>query len=306
VSRHGLPGSRNTLLRRVRSLGLPAGPAPEIIGIDDWAWRKGHRYGTIIVDLERGCPIDLLEDRAAETVATWLQSHPDIKIVARDRAEAYASGIRQGAPEATQVADRFHLLKNLAAALQEVFHGHHREIDQLNHLAHNEPLTQDDESVTGPTECPVTMTQAQQQITHHRAKGVAEYAQAHALRQQGWTMKAISTHMGRHQRTVRKYLEASTFPERPPRRRPPSMLDPYKASLLERWQAGCRSVLELYREMQAQGVCREVQYRGGLCQPLSSASRTDHQTPQVGITRDHRCGRHAADTESSHLVGHAT
>jgi transposase len=97
------------------------------------------------------------------------------------------------------------------------------------------------------------MTQAQQQITHNRAKRVAEYEQAHALRQQGWTMKAISTHLGRHHRTVRKYLEASTFPERPPRRRPPSILDPYKAYLLERWQAGCRSVLELYRDIQAQG-----------------------------------------------------
>jgi hypothetical protein len=102
LSRHGAPVSRNTLLRRVRSASLPEGPAPQIIGIDDWAWRKGKRYGTIIVDLERGCPIDVLEDRAAETVATWLQSHPDVTIVARDRAEAYAAGIRQGAPEATQ------------------------------------------------------------------------------------------------------------------------------------------------------------------------------------------------------------
>jgi len=282
LSRHGLPGSRNTLLRRVRSLYLPEGPAPEIIGLDDWAWRKGHRYGTIIVDLERGCPIDLLEDRAAETVATWLQSHPDIKIVARDRAEAYASGIRQGAPEATQVADRFHLLKNLAAALQEVFNGHHREIDQLNHLAHNEPPTQDDESVTGPTECPVAMTQAQQQITHNRAKRVAEYEQAHALRQQGWTMKAISTPMGRHHRTVRKYLEASTFPERPPRRRPPSILDPYKAYLRERWQAGCRSVLELYREIQAQGFAGKYS--------IVAAYVSRFRPPQGRITRRRRSG----------------
>jgi transposase len=121
LSRHGLPGSRHTLLRRVRSLCLPEGPEPAIIGIDDWAWRKGHRYGTIIVDLQRGCPIDVLEDRAAETVATWLQAHPDVKIVARDRAEAYASGVRQGAPEATQVADRFHLLKNLGASLDSVY-----------------------------------------------------------------------------------------------------------------------------------------------------------------------------------------
>jgi transposase len=289
LSRHGSPVSRHTLLRRVRSVSLPGGPEPEIIGIDDWAWRKGNRYGTIIVDLQRGCPIDLLEDRAAETVATWLQAHPDVKIVARDRAEAYASGIRQGAPEATQVADRFHLLKNLAAALQEVFSVHHREIDQLNHLPHNEPPTQDDDVVTGPTEYPVAMTKAQQQITHNRAKRVAEYAQAHALRQQGWTMKAISTHMGRHHRTIRKYLEASTFPERPPRRRPPSILDPYKACLLERWKAGCLSVLELYREIQAQGFAGKYS--------IVAAYVSRFRPPQGRITRRRRSGSPATIIE---------
>ena len=253
LSRHGLPGSRNTLLRRVRSVPLPEGPEPEIIGIDDWAWRKGNRDGTIIVDLQRGCPIDVLEDRAAETVATWLQSHPNVTIVARDRAEAYAAGIRQGAPEATQVADRFHLLKNVAAALQEVFNGHHREIDQLTHVPPHEPHAQDDDSATAPTGPLVAMTKAQQQIVHNRAKRVAEYEQAHTLRQQGWTLQAISTYLGRHQRTIKTSLEASTLPARPPRRRPPSILDPYKAYLHERWQAGCQSVLELYHEMQAQG-----------------------------------------------------
>jgi transposase len=252
-SRQGLPVSRNTLLRRVRNLSLPAGPAPQIIGIDDWAWRKGNRYGTIVVDLQRGCPIDVLEDRAAETVAAWLQDHPAVKIVARDRAEAYAAGIRQGAPDAIQVADRFHLLKNLASALQEVFSAHHREIDQLNHVAHDELPAQDDDSVTVPTEPPVTMTKAQQQITQNRAKRVAEYEQAQALRQQGWTIKAIAAHLGRHHRTVKKYLDASTFPERPPRRSPPSILDPYKTYLFERWNAGCHSVKELFHEMQTRG-----------------------------------------------------
>jgi transposase len=249
LSRHGVSVSRNTLLRRVRSVSLPEGPAPEIIGVDDWAWRKGHRYGTIIVDLARGCPIDVLEDRAAETVAAWLQSHPDITIVARDRAEAYAAGIRQGAPEATQVADRFHLLKNLASALQEVFTAHHREIEHLNTVT--QPPA--DGSVAAPVVPPGTTSRAQRQIEQNRARRVAEYEQVRDLHQQGWTMKAISTHMGRHHRTVKKYLEAATFPERPPRRRPPSILDPYKASLRERWQAGCRSTLELYREIHAQG-----------------------------------------------------
>ena len=94
LSRQGLPVSRNTLLRRVRRLPIPEGPALEVIGIDDWAWRKGHRYGTIVVDLERGCPIDVLEDRLTETVAAWLQAHPEVKVVARDRAEAYGAGVR--------------------------------------------------------------------------------------------------------------------------------------------------------------------------------------------------------------------
>jgi len=288
-SRHGFPVSRNTVLRRVRDLSLPTGPAPHIIGIDDWAWRKGQHYGTLVVDLEQGCPIDVLEDRAAETVAAWLQSHPDVTIVARDRAEAYAAGIRQGAPEATQVADRFHLLKNLAAALQEVFSAHHREIDTLNHMQHNAPLTHKDDSVTVPMGPPVTTPRAQQQIEHNRARRVAEYAQAHALRQQGWTMKAISTHMGRHHRTVRKYLEASTFPERPPRRRPPSILNPYKASLRERWQAGCRSVLELYREMQAQGFAGKYS--------IVAAYVSRLRPPQGRITRRRRAGAPATLSE---------
>jgi transposase len=126
-------------------------------------------------------------------------------------------------------------------------------IAQLNHGPHNEPPTQDDDFVPGPTEYPGAMTTAQQQIAQNRAKRMTEYAQAHALQQQGWTMKAIATHLGRHHRTIKKYLQASTFPDRPPRRRPSSILASYKAYPLERWQAGYRSAKELYHEIQAQG-----------------------------------------------------
>jgi transposase len=126
-------------------------------------------------------------------------------------------------------------------------------------------------------------------LTHNRAKRVVAYAQAHALRQQGWTMKAIATHMGRPHRTVRKYLEASTFPERPPRRRPPSMLEPYKTSLLERWQAGCRSALELYREMQAQGCAGTYS--------IVAAYVSRFRPPHGRITRRRRSGSPATIVE---------
>ena len=109
-------------------------------------------------------PLIVLEDRASETVAAWLQAHPEVKVVARDRAEAYATGIREGAPDATQVADRFHLFQNLAAALQEVFSAHPHEIAALNEAKQSEPLTLDDGSVAVPVAPPVSTVQAQQTI----------------------------------------------------------------------------------------------------------------------------------------------
>jgi len=102
--------------------------APRVIGVDDFAFRRGRRYGTPLVDLERRCPIDLLPDREAETLAAWLKAHPDIKIVTRDRSKTYACGITEGAPAARQVADRWHLLKNLREALEKLLQ---RQLQQL-------------------------------------------------------------------------------------------------------------------------------------------------------------------------------
>jgi transposase len=107
----GISGSRDTILRLVRQSEQPDGQEPHVIGLDDWAWKRRLRYGTLICDLERGLPIDLLPDRTAETVSAWLQDHPKIEIVSRDGSSEYASAIKKGAPQARQVSDRWHLTR---------------------------------------------------------------------------------------------------------------------------------------------------------------------------------------------------
>jgi transposase len=97
-----MPTSPDTLLRRVKRLEDVPGPPPRVVGIDDWAWRKGHRYGTVVVDLERGDVVDLLPDRDADTVAAWLKAHPGVEVVSRDRSSTYAQAATEGAPQAAQ------------------------------------------------------------------------------------------------------------------------------------------------------------------------------------------------------------
>jgi transposase len=252
--RFGLRASRDTLLRLVRCLPLPAVPPLSAIGVDDWAHRKRQRYGTIIVDLTQRRPVALLNDREADTLATWLRAHPGITVIARDRMKGYSDGARAGAPQATQVADRFHLMQNLAEALDQVFSAHGNVLKAVRDALSTAPVAQPDGRTAVPVPPSVPPRQEQTRAAQRRARRLAIYDQVWRLHRQGWSPRAIAQQLGMGRWTVVRYLRAPTFPERKGRSDTgKSILTPYKADILKRWNAGCRDALQLFRAIQRQG-----------------------------------------------------
>ena len=124
----GMSASPATLLRLIGAIEIDERPTPRVLGVDDWAKHKGQSYGTILVDLERHQPVDLLAERSSEALANWLQAHPGVEIITRDRAEVYAEGASTGAPDAIQIADRFHLMQNLVDTLKRMFDHHANDL----------------------------------------------------------------------------------------------------------------------------------------------------------------------------------
>ena len=245
----GISGSRDTILRLVRQSEQPDGQEPHVIGLDDWAWKRRLRYGTLICDLERGLPIDLLSDRTAETVSAWLQDHPKIEFVSRDGSSEYASAIKKGAPQARQVSDRWHLTKNLAGCvsvvltqcLTEIRHAE-RAVDTI---AAEEPYAY---HYSHPR------TQAEQHTQQVRqSERSARYEHIIVLSKQGMKSSDIAVHVGMPERTVRHWLSGRGMPYSHPRRERPRLIDPYKTYLLQCWNQGCHNVVQLEKDMRAKG-----------------------------------------------------
>src|SRR5262244_1264290 len=246
--------SRNTLLRLLRQLPLPAVPTPRVLGVDDFALRKRHTYGTILVDLERRQPVALLPERTAEPVAQWLREHPGVEVIARDRSSTYAEGARQGAPNATQGADRFHLVPNLAEALDPIFTTHHHALDAVNAAARQQPVPLPDGTLAVPVPPPPPPPAEQARVAQRAARRQARYDEAWALHHQGWSTAAIAAQVGCSRRTIERYLQLPTWPGRQHRRHyGRSIINPYKDYLLERWNAGCHTAIQLFRELQLRG-----------------------------------------------------
>jgi len=267
ITRHlNMPVSADTLLRILRHTVMEPAPTPRVLGVDDWAFKKGNRYGTILVDLERRYPVDLLPDRTAETLAAWLEAHPSIEIVSRDRSNEYIAAIQAGAPWAVQVADRWHLLHNLSDALQRMLEKHANAVRLAAKHVQGDTVSSERETATAPV---IAGPPTRRQLRFNEVKRLVA---------EGYSQRVIARrlHMGRN--TIRRYVALDELPRYQLRGPRASAITAYVPYLETRWMEGCHNSRVLREELRQQGyrgsyssVRRFVQrYRTGRRRALSS------------------------------------
>jgi transposase len=259
----GQPGSRaankmainvspDTLLRRVRAAARSDHPTPKVLGVDDWAFRRNKTYGTILVDLELHKVIDLLPDRDAKTVAGWFEKHSGVEIISRDRATAYAEAARTAAPLARQVADRWHLLKNLTEALERILQNRGSVLGAAASVIAQAQVNSSPAIIeAGPT----TMLSSRdgKEAIESRKRRYARYKKVMRLYRKGVSIRSIAKVMKMSRMTVYKYIQADCFPERAPSRSRGSALNKYLSHIHRRWAEGCNNATQIWREIVEQG-----------------------------------------------------
>jgi transposase len=254
--------SRSTLLRLIRAAADPDGQTPLVLGVDDFALRKGHVYGTILVDIETRRPVDMLPERSAESFRARLDAHPGVEIICRDRGGCYAEGAAAGAPLAIQVADRWHLWHNLAEAVERAV-ARHRSCLQ-------EPPPEPGSGPPAEEAAPA----AEEGLA---ARTRARHAEIHAALARGLTITEISRTLRLDRKTVRRYAAAATADELIPGARltRPALLGPHQDWLRQRWDEGIRSTERLHAELRDRG------YQGSLrtLRRLTARLRQDTAVP---------------------------
>lgn len=224
----------------MQALPDPAVRSVAVLGVDDFAIKRGQNYGAVLIDCEDGRVVDLLSGRDAAPLAGWLAEHPKPQIVCRDRASAYAEGARIGAPDAVQVADRFHLWQNLAKAVERCVARHKNGLQEP-------PVSAPVVAQPAAAETPEPSgAMAQRRWVHHKL--------VHDLLAEGAGIRQIARHRGWGRHTVQRYARAVTWQEMVVGQNPrPSSLDPFKPHLLRRIGEGCLRATMLHREVTAQG-----------------------------------------------------
>ncbi len=254
AQRLGMRSSPDTLLREIRRSCKERSVQVRVLGVDDWALRRGQVYGTILVDLESHQVIDLLPERSPESFAAWLSKHAEVEIIARDRGEQYSQGAAQGAPQAVQVADRWHLLHNLHDALVRVIERFPRE---LRDTARQAATPTPPESPRPPPLDPVAPPPSEPTAFPRSPRWQEKYERLLELQRKNYSQRALARALGLDRSTVQRWIKAGGLPSLPARgggRR--SGLAKWHEYLEARWQAGCHNATALTAELQAQG------YRG--------------------------------------------
>ncbi len=275
-----MPTTAKTLIRRVLELPLPEEGLVRIAGIDEWAWKKGSHYGTILVDLEHRRIAALLPERSVETSAAWFKSHPEVKAVSRDRGKIFREAASRGAREAKQIVDRFHLQKNFAEALEKFFRHHKRLLKKAaQHLVGK---------AAPPPKTPA-MQHIEQEREHRHAERVTRHKKVWKLFRAGYRKEEIAQIVGIGSRSVYRALEHEQPPSRERRHRTHHLIDPYLPYLSKRWNEGCHTALALYEEVVTQGYTGSLrtierivaQFRPHGTKPVSSRMITLQKVPSA-------------------------
>jgi transposase len=273
ANRLDMPTSPDTLLRRVKDFPNEADPPPRYVGVDDWAMRKGQRYGTILIDLERGRVLDLLPGRDGTALKIWLKEHPSVEVITRDRWAAFAQAAAEAAPQALQVADRWHLLKNLREAVERLLlrlSGAVQEAlrdapqSETDGLLESVPLAIDSQAAViapsvatppGPNPDRRPLSPRKQVQETKRQQRIREFERVRAFRAQGLSLREIARAASVSVKRVIRYLRADRCPDWNPGHRRPTQLDSF-ANQVDAWiTKGRRNAAELYRALFEQG-CR--------------------------------------------------
>jgi transposase len=250
--------SRMTLIRLIRAMPDPAvSSSPRVLGVDEFALRKGHSYGTLLVDVETRRPVDILDERSSESFAVWLAARPGAEFICRDRAGCYADGGARGAPDAVQVADRWHLWHNLGDAVERAVSRHREHLPAAVAAQATAPAA----AATAPqtTEAP-----AIPRIGRIADRTRSRHAGVHRMLAGGSSISEIAAALGLSRNTVRRFARATSAEELPVHDgtgRRPSILDEHMTYLHERWNSGCTNAALLWQEIRARGYpgsCRQV------------------------------------------------
>jgi transposase len=284
----GVVVSGETLLNHIRSTQLQDHETPRVLSVDDFAFRRGTRYGTVLVDLERHTLVDVLPDRSADTFARWLSEHPGVEVVSRDRGGEYAEAARRAAPHVMQVADRFHLLKNLRDVVLRVFRQHEEVLElvppPMNHLQRLTNLRLDREASK----------------EHAREKTRQLFESIHALSKKGIKNAQIARTLGIHRHTVEKYLAFKTPPRRRHFTKKVSAIAPYEDYILGRWEQGCRNATRIWQEIAEQGYPGAYKNVVRITRYLKEQERLGKPIPECppGICASHAAGILAKRSEN--------